>query len=571
MGTGDDPYDGFDRFGRVVDSRWYDYGSSTDVDRILYGYDRASNRTYREQTCDTNSYHDEVYGYDGVNRLTDIDRGTINGGKDAISTLKFAQEWSLDATGNWSGFKEDDNGDSSWDLDQSRTSNEVNEITNITETSGPAWVTPAYNRAGNMTTIPKPADPTSSFAATYDAWNRLVKLEDAEDIVAEYVYDGAKRRVVKRTYDSGQLDETRHYYCTDPQKWQVMEERLESGGAISANANRQFVWGSRYIDGLVLRDRDTNANGTLDERLFVLQDANWNVTALADSNGDVQERYAYSAYGKLGVLTPTFTTRASSSYNIEVLYAGYRYEQATALFHIRHRVYQPELGCWVQRDPLSYSAGEASLLLYLGDNPSGRTDPFGMRAWCQGASVDVGGFLMHPSGAVKVCWDDCGNLAVAATVLSLFRIRGQETFVPGVLSTFAGLSAQVFGEAALTKHSCVQDMSGIFLEAHLFGGEGIVGEGGIEVTPGIHDIVIQVGVGIGGGAGFPGIPGGGKLQRTYTFMATCTKKKCPCCHPWYDPRQYLGSSAGVLYLPGAAGNCARELAEKLVDWVESLF
>jgi len=29
-----------------------------------------------------------------------------------------------------------------------------------------------------MTTIPKPADPTGSYAATYDAWNRFVKLVD---------------------------------------------------------------------------------------------------------------------------------------------------------------------------------------------------------------------------------------------------------------------------------------------------------------------------------------------------------------------------------------------------------
>jgi RHS repeat-associated protein len=378
MGAGDDPYDGFDRFGRIVDSRWYDCRSSADVDRIFYGYDRAGNRTYREQTCDSNSYHDEVYSYDGLNRLTDFDRGTMNGNKDAISALKFAQQWSLDPTGNWSGFKEDSDGDSTWDLDQSRTSNVVNEITDIAETSGPAWATPVYNRAGNMTTVPKPADPTSSFAATYDAWNRLVTLEEGEDTIAEYVYDGAKRRVVKKTYGSGQLDETRHYYYTDPQKWQVIEERIETGGQISANPDRQFIWGLRYIDELVLRDRDTDANGSLDERLYALQDANWNVTALANTSGDVQERYAYSAYGTPRVLTPSFTTRASGSYDAEVCYASYRYDQATRLYHIRHRVYQPELGCWVQRDPIGYRRKDFSLYRYVGNSPLTQTDPTGM-------------------------------------------------------------------------------------------------------------------------------------------------------------------------------------------------
>ena len=372
MGAGDDPYDGFDRFGRIVDSRWYDYGSSADVDRILYGYDRASNRTYREQTCDSNSYHDEVYGYDGVNRLTDFDRGVINANKGAISSLKFAQEWSLDPTGNWSAFKEDDDGDSTWDLEQARTSNAVNEITDVTETSGPAWVTPVYNRAGNMTTIPKPADPTSSFAATYDAWNRLVKLEDGEDTVAECVYDGVKRRIVQKSYTSGTLSETRSFYHSS--QWQVIEERV---GAI---VDMQFVWGLRYIDEIVLRDRDGDSDGVMDERRYALQDANWNVTALADNNGDVQERYAYTAYGTRAILTPTFAARASSECDWQIQFAGYRYDAATGLYHVRHRMYQPQLGCWVQRDPIGYADGP-NLPGYATGNPLTFSDHTGTQIW----------------------------------------------------------------------------------------------------------------------------------------------------------------------------------------------
>ncbi|MEZ6129136.1 MAG: hypothetical protein R3C59_10680 [Planctomycetaceae bacterium] len=35
---------------------------------------------------------------------------------------------------------------------------------------GSSWVTPAHSAAGNMTTMPQPATPTNSYAATYDAW-----------------------------------------------------------------------------------------------------------------------------------------------------------------------------------------------------------------------------------------------------------------------------------------------------------------------------------------------------------------------------------------------------------------
>ena len=295
-----DQYLGLDRMGRVKDSMWYDYGASADADRVKYGYDRSGNRTYREQTVDTNSNYDEFYGYDAIDRLKQSDRGTLAAQKDSISSLNFTQCWELDSTGNWKGFKEDSDGDTNWDLDQSRTSNTVNEITDITESTGPAWLTPVYNRAGNMTTVPKPSDPTTGYTATYDAWNRLVKLVDGANTVAEYRYDAAKRRIVKKTYTAGELGETRHFYYTEPSKWQVIEERIDA----STDPDRQFVWGQRYIDDLVLRDRDTSdpKNGTLDERLYSLQDANWNVTSIANTTGTIQERYAYDAYGTPRVL-----------------------------------------------------------------------------------------------------------------------------------------------------------------------------------------------------------------------------------------------------------------------------
>jgi hypothetical protein len=72
----------------------------------------------------------------------------------ARSAETFAQCWSLDAPGNWKGFRQDDNGDGSWDLVQSRSANPVNEITGITNNVGSAWVMPAYSPAGNMAKMP---------------------------------------------------------------------------------------------------------------------------------------------------------------------------------------------------------------------------------------------------------------------------------------------------------------------------------------------------------------------------------------------------------------------------------
>ena len=376
---GDDPdtgdiYRGLDRFGRVRDSHWYNYGTSADADRIKYGYDRSGSRIWRENVVarSLGKYFDEKYLYDESHRLKDMSRGELNSLKSQISDLQFSQCWGLDETGNWSNFREDSTGAGSWTLNQSRTSNTVNEITDVTETVGASWVTPVYSRAGNMTTMPKPASPASSYTATYDAWNRLVKIADGANTVSEYQYDGAKRRVVQKSYVSGTLSETRHLYYTEPSKWQVVEERVGT----STNANRQFVWGLRYIDDIILRDRDTDGNGTLDERLYGMQDANWNVTALVNTSGAVQQRFAYTAYG-LPIFTNSTFTAAGNTAAWEVLYAGYRFEAATSLMCVRHRVLNAALGCWVQRDPIGYADGK-TLYMYAGARVVIATDPSGL-------------------------------------------------------------------------------------------------------------------------------------------------------------------------------------------------
>ncbi len=80
---GNGNYDQIDQFGRVVDLLWRDYGSSTDAARIKHGYDRASNRLWREDTVSkaqgTPVYVDEFYTYNNVNELTNRDRGELTG------------------------------------------------------------------------------------------------------------------------------------------------------------------------------------------------------------------------------------------------------------------------------------------------------------------------------------------------------------------------------------------------------------------------------------------------------------------------------------------------------------
>jgi len=48
----------------------------------------------------------------------------------------------------------------------------------------------------------------------------------------------------------------------------------------------------------------------LDQRLYVQQDANWNVTSVSNALGSTVERYRYTPYGKRTVLNDEFTVNA---------------------------------------------------------------------------------------------------------------------------------------------------------------------------------------------------------------------------------------------------------------------
>ncbi|MEX2188730.1 MAG: RHS repeat domain-containing protein, partial [Pirellulales bacterium] len=81
-GAGSDPYDGegsatggLDRFGRVVNLQWIDYEPNPDVviEQVKHGYDRASNRLWRECPVPAGlspaKHFDELYSYDLLYQL----------------------------------------------------------------------------------------------------------------------------------------------------------------------------------------------------------------------------------------------------------------------------------------------------------------------------------------------------------------------------------------------------------------------------------------------------------------------------------------------------------------------
>src|SRR5207253_10154871 len=110
-------YTCLDRFGRIVDQRWWLNSNTTTLAFFQYGYDRDGNRLYRNNLL--YSAFSELYhvsgasnGYDGLNQLTAFSRGTLSdtnsdGVPDTISSPSHSQSFSMDVAGNFSSVTTD--------------------------------------------------------------------------------------------------------------------------------------------------------------------------------------------------------------------------------------------------------------------------------------------------------------------------------------------------------------------------------------------------------------------------------------------------------------------------------
>jgi RHS repeat-associated protein len=409
FGDAGDQYIGLDRFGRVVDQRWLNATTGAPTDRFAYGYDRVGNRLYRDNVV--NSSFGELYhangagnGYDNLGQLTAFARGTLsssagNGIPDTVASPSHSQSWSLDALGNWTSVTTDG-------TTQTRSANQQNQITSIS-----GQTTPGYDANGNMIT-----DQTGK-PLVFDAWNRLVQVKSGSTVLEAYSYDALGRRVSVNPGTPTSL-----YYSA---AWQVLEE--QSGGSTQA----QYVWSPVYVDALIERDRGS-------ERFYVQQDANYNVTAIVDPSGNVQERYVYDPYGQPTILTPTWGSRSGSSFAWVYLHQGGRYDATTGLYNFRNRDYSPTLGRWMQVDPLGFATADSDLYRYAGDTPGNLLDPLGLQGgpampaphgggstWpgiggdtTSPVTVTIEGIQVHPAW---FWWDKQSNDTILAALAQAIR------------------------------------------------------------------------------------------------------------------------------------------------------
>ncbi|MFZ2276954.1 MAG: RHS repeat-associated core domain-containing protein, partial [Prosthecobacter sp.] len=184
------------------------------------------------------------------------------------------------------------------------------------------------------------------------------------EVVGDYAYDGSHRRIT-REVDG----ETLHSYYNDA--WRPVEERKDS----ETTASISYLWGARHRDDLVRRDRVVGGT-TLNETRYVLMDY-FNPAAITDEEGEVKERYAFSAFGLRTIMNPDFTVRSSSECGMEFGFQGQFIDAESGLINYGYRYYSPHLGRWTCKDPIEEKGG-LNLYEFTENDPVNNVDKLGL-------------------------------------------------------------------------------------------------------------------------------------------------------------------------------------------------
>jgi RHS repeat-associated protein len=297
-------------------------------------------------------YINYTYGYDALNRLTQVQNGTATQ----------QENYTYDPIGNRTS-------KSLGTITPSITAyvydsaNQLKEIRSGTAT-GALLASLSYDVDGNLK-----SRSDSGLTLNYDPLNRLTSTSQTGQLAQSYNYDDQGRRISKTVGTT-----TTHFLYNDTD---IVAEYGTTWGLPTA----QYTHGTS-IDDINIRATATTAQ-------YFHQDGLGSVVGVTNTAGLTDATQRFDAWGNK--LT---ATGIAPRYG----YTG-REPDETGLIFYRARYYDPSVGRFTQRDPIGLRGG-VNRYGYVGGNPTGYKDPSGKCPMCVIAAGFVVGATANAIGTM---------------------------------------------------------------------------------------------------------------------------------------------------------------------------
>ena len=232
---------------------------------------------------------------------------------------------------------------------------------------------PTYDDDGNMLT-------NGSWTYTWNGENRMIQAVNGNTKL-QFVYDYMGRRVEKKVFDGDTIVSHKRFVYDD---YKQVEELDASN---SNSVLKRYSWQPEAVGQdvpLSMTDVVTAKNYT-----YTL-DANKNVSDLTDAQGNVVAHYEYSPFG---------THTATGSYTGNPFrFSSEVFDSETGLVYYNYRYYNPNLGRWINRDPIGLLDGPG-LYVFVNNSANFIFDVLGLKK-CQ-IHIAIGHGKMNKDGSIS--------------------------------------------------------------------------------------------------------------------------------------------------------------------------
>jgi RHS repeat-associated protein len=163
---------------------------------------------------------------------------------------------------------------------------------------------------------------------------------------------------------------TYFYYDSGSFREQGGWNLIQEGNGTANNVARVYVHGGR-VDEIVA----SQGGG---QWRYHHYDARGHCLLLTSPDGALLEQYEYDAFGFPYFHSPTGAKQGPQLYGNRFLFTGREWLGELRLYDFRNRMYQPELGRFLQPDPKQFETGDYNLYRYCHNDPVNHTDPTGL-------------------------------------------------------------------------------------------------------------------------------------------------------------------------------------------------